>query len=202
MSFDLLSDILRESGLQRRLLDLRRLADGDALRFPCERSIGLHVVTQGRLWLHAPALPEPLALGAGDVAFMARGCTHVLSTRAEPDAAAVASVTEIAAALPEGDAPGAGSAVNRVHSKASRMATATQANRRNARVWFMRGASAPAQAGDVGESEVGAGLPGAGGIVTAGRAANKARPRASRRSRSSRKAGFGWRAASWRAVMM
>ncbi len=111
MSFDLLSDILRESGLQRRLLDLRRLADGDALRFPCERSIGLHVVTQGRLWLHAPALPEPLALGAGDVAFMARGCTHVLSTRAEPDAAAVASVTEIAAALPEGDAPGAGSAV-------------------------------------------------------------------------------------------
>ncbi len=105
MSFDLLANILRESGLQRRLLDLRRLADGHALRFPCERSIGLHVVTQGRLWLHAPALPEPLALAAGDVAFMARGCTHVLSTRAEPDAAAVASVTELAAALPEGDAP-------------------------------------------------------------------------------------------------
>lgn len=111
MAIDLLTDILRESGLQRRLLDPRRLADGHALRFPCERSIGLHVVTQGRLWLHAPALAEPLSLGAGDVAFMARGSTHLLSTRAEPDAAAVASVTDIAPALPEGEPPGAGAAV-------------------------------------------------------------------------------------------
>jgi len=77
---DLLSDVLQQSGLQRRLLDLRHLPAATALRFPCERSMGFHVVTAGRVWVHAPGLAEPLALAAGDVAFMARGCVHVLAT--------------------------------------------------------------------------------------------------------------------------
>ena len=77
---DLLSDVLQQSGLQRRLLDLRHLPVATALRFPCERSMGFHVVTAGRVWVHAPGLAEPLALAAGDVAFMARGCVHVLAT--------------------------------------------------------------------------------------------------------------------------
>jgi AraC-like DNA-binding protein len=77
---DLLSDVLQQSGLQRRLLDLRHLPAATALRFPCERSMGFHVVTAGRVWVHAPGLAEPLALAAGDVAFMGRGCVHVLAT--------------------------------------------------------------------------------------------------------------------------
>jgi AraC-like DNA-binding protein len=77
---DLLSDVLQQAGLQRRLLDLRHLPAATALRFPCERSMGFHVVTAGRVWLHAPGLAEPLALAAGDIAFMARGCVHVLAT--------------------------------------------------------------------------------------------------------------------------
>ncbi|MCM0610399.1 MAG: AraC family transcriptional regulator [Ideonella sp. WA131b] len=77
---DLLSDVLQQSGLQRRLLDLRHLPAATALRFPCERSMGFHVVTAGRAWVHAPGLAEPLALAAGDIAFMARGCVHVLAT--------------------------------------------------------------------------------------------------------------------------
>lgn len=77
---DLLTDLLHQAGLRRRLLDLRRLAAGSALRFPCERSIGLHVVTHGQAWVHAGSLDEPLALNAGDIAVMARGCHHVLST--------------------------------------------------------------------------------------------------------------------------
>ncbi len=77
---DLLSDVLQQAGLQRRLLDLRHLPAATALRFPCERSMGFHVVTQGRVWVHAPGAVEPLALAAGDVAFMARGCVHVLAT--------------------------------------------------------------------------------------------------------------------------
>lgn len=79
---DLLSEVLHQSGLQRRLLDLRHLPAATALRFPCERSMGFHVVTAGRVWVHAPGLAEPLALAAGDVAFMARGCMHVLATEA------------------------------------------------------------------------------------------------------------------------
>lgn len=77
---DLLSDILHQAGLQARLLDPRRLPAATALRFPCERSIGFHVVTQGRLWIHPTDGAEPLALSAGDVALMARGCLHVLAT--------------------------------------------------------------------------------------------------------------------------
>lgn len=78
---DLLTDILQQAGLRRRLLDLSHLADQGALRFPCERSMGLHVVTQGRIHIHADSLPEPLSLQAGDIALMARGCHHVVSTQ-------------------------------------------------------------------------------------------------------------------------
>jgi AraC-like DNA-binding protein len=89
---DLLTDIFRQAGLRRRLLDVRCLADGAALQFPCDKSLGLHVVTDGRLFLHAPALPEPLALAAGDIALMARGCEHLLSSSPVAGAAAVERV--------------------------------------------------------------------------------------------------------------
>lgn len=79
---DLLFDLFHQSGLRRRLLDLSRLPSDVALRFPCERSIGFHVVTRGRVWVHAPDLAEPLALSAGDVALMARGCEHVVAPSA------------------------------------------------------------------------------------------------------------------------
>ena len=45
--------------------------------------MGLHVVTQGRSHIHAPTLEEPLQLDAGDVALMARGCHHVVSSEAK-----------------------------------------------------------------------------------------------------------------------
>ena len=79
---DILSDLFLEAGLSRRLLDLSRLPADGALRFPCERSMGFHVVTRGPVWLHAPGLPEPLAMATGDVALMARGCDHVMAPSA------------------------------------------------------------------------------------------------------------------------
>ena len=78
---DLLTDLLQQAGLRRRLLDLRRLDATTALKFPCDRSIGLHVVTHGPAWIHASTLEQPLALQPGDIAVMARGCHHVLSTQ-------------------------------------------------------------------------------------------------------------------------
>jgi hypothetical protein len=33
--------------LRHRLLDMRSVGAGQALQFPCERSVGLHVVSQG-----------------------------------------------------------------------------------------------------------------------------------------------------------
>jgi len=77
---DLLSDLLQQAGLQRRLLDLSRLGDRAALRFPCNKSMGFHVVMQGSVFIRGEGLDEPLALKAGDMALMARGCDHIVST--------------------------------------------------------------------------------------------------------------------------
>lgn len=89
---DILTDILQQAGLQRRLLDLSALVPGTAIRFPCEKSIGLHAVTQGQVYLIAPTLEEPLVLNAGDVALMARGCEHFLSLEPSADAAQIHTV--------------------------------------------------------------------------------------------------------------
>jgi AraC-like DNA-binding protein len=75
---DLLTDLLRQAGLRRRLLDMRHIGRR-AVRFPCDRSVGIHVVVRGSVYLHAPQLPAPLHLAAGDIAVMARGCRHVVS---------------------------------------------------------------------------------------------------------------------------
>jgi AraC-like DNA-binding protein len=81
---DLLTDILQQAGLRRRLLDMRALVPGVALQFPCEKSLGLHVVTKGRAYVFAPN-QAPMALGTGDIALMARGSTHFVSTSASID---------------------------------------------------------------------------------------------------------------------
>jgi AraC-like DNA-binding protein len=91
---DLLTDILREAGLQRRLLKLRALDADSAIRFPCDRSIGLHVVTKGQAFVLAPGLAEPILLKAGDIALMARGCTHLVSARRTLDADMPVSMAE------------------------------------------------------------------------------------------------------------
>lgn len=105
---DPLTTVLRSAGLARRLLDLSELSATRALRFPCERSIGLHVVLRGPVFLHAPPLAEPLALDTGDVAVMARGCVHVLGVRPELDEL---SVAPIAVGAPPGTAPTPGASV-------------------------------------------------------------------------------------------
>jgi AraC-like DNA-binding protein len=79
---DLLADVLRQSGVKKRILNQRSFARPTALLFPCERSFGFHVVTQGRGYIHTAG--EVIALAAGDVALMARGCNHVVSTSDKP----------------------------------------------------------------------------------------------------------------------
>ncbi len=81
---DMLSEILQTAGLKRRLLDVHGLSSDHGLRFPCERSFGLHSVTRGQAYVHAPNLAEPLALQAGDLVLMARGCVHQLSLSPQP----------------------------------------------------------------------------------------------------------------------
>lgn len=105
---DLLTDVLHQAGLRRRLVDLSSLSQATALQFPCVKSIGLHAVLSGEVFLHSPSLQTPLALRAGDVAVMARGCHHVLSLQALPPAHSVPvgtlSAPESAAVPVEGGA--------------------------------------------------------------------------------------------------
>lgn len=91
---DILAELLRESGLRRRVLNQRGLPTGGALSFPCTRSIGFHVVTSGEAWLHRPGDRAPLHLRRGDVALMARGCEHVLSAEPKYDSGSVRPLHE------------------------------------------------------------------------------------------------------------
>lgn len=76
---DLLADVLRQAGLKGRLIHQRAFARDAALEFPCDKSFGFHVVTQGTAWIRGPE-EAPIRLQAGDIALMARGCDHVVST--------------------------------------------------------------------------------------------------------------------------
>ena len=112
---DLLSELFRQAGLRHRLLDMRSVGAGQALQFPCERSVGLHVVSQGEVFVHAPALPEPLHLRAGDIALMARGCLHSVSDSASLDRA---EPVALAGHWPNAAKALSGPAANRVMSGA------------------------------------------------------------------------------------
>lgn len=92
---DLLTDLLQGAMLRRRLLDQRHLGAGKALNFACDKSIGLHVVVRGTVYLHAPKLEAPIELHTGDVVLMARGCTHLVSTSAKPDGAVAISAEDL-----------------------------------------------------------------------------------------------------------
>lgn len=114
---DILSDILHVAGLRRRLLDLHALTPEAALRFPCDRSFGLHAVTRGRAFVHAPNLDEPLELQAGDLVLMARGCVHLLSLDRTPPARS--TTVPIATFVGGGLADGAPAAVSSANATSS-----------------------------------------------------------------------------------
>ncbi len=77
---DLLSDILKNSGMQRRVLSQRSFRTETQLPFPCGKSLGFHIVVQGKAYLHALDTKEVIELSAGDIALMPRGSDHIVST--------------------------------------------------------------------------------------------------------------------------
>ena len=81
---DLLTDILTTSGMKANLLNRRIIYKPWALRFPCPVSIGFHVVTQGEAYLWRESSHTPEKIGRGDIAFMARGMHHHISTHPDP----------------------------------------------------------------------------------------------------------------------
>lgn len=80
---DILDDIFKQADLKRKILNQRSIYEAMTLRFPCNRSIGFHVVTHGEAFLYLDNQKEPLALKRGDIAVMARGVNHYLSTESQ-----------------------------------------------------------------------------------------------------------------------
>lgn len=76
-NMDLLADILKLSGVQKRMLNQRELDANSVLKFPCNKSIGFHVVTHGEVTIEY-ANKKRLSLKRGDLALMARGIDHQL----------------------------------------------------------------------------------------------------------------------------
>lgn len=103
-SIDPFSAMLRDTGLARRLLDLSDLVPTRALRFPCQRSMGLHLVLRGPVFLHASEVSEPLCLGSGDVAVLGRGHDHLLSTQSTLDGLQVDQIRLSPGGVPDASA--------------------------------------------------------------------------------------------------
>jgi AraC-like DNA-binding protein len=81
MFMDLLSDLFRQAGMKGRLLHWEGLPKRFTLQFPCDKSMGFHAVTHGSVFLHlSDDSVRPIELNKGDVALMARGRDHLLST--------------------------------------------------------------------------------------------------------------------------
>jgi AraC-like DNA-binding protein len=79
-SMDVLNDLLKHAGLKSKVLGHRSLTKSTSIEFPCNRSIGFHVVTYGQAFIHTKNKMKPLLLNKGDIALMARGCDHIVST--------------------------------------------------------------------------------------------------------------------------
>lgn len=77
---DILTDILKTAGLRKRILNQHSLFKSWGLKFPCPQSIGFHVVTQGTAYLWKSNDAIPIILNKGDIAFMARGINHYITT--------------------------------------------------------------------------------------------------------------------------
>lgn len=79
---DLLDDVFKQAGLKSRLIEYRTFLKSDSLKFPCEKSVGFHVVTHGTASIHHGKSKNVITLKKGDIALMSRGCHHTVC--AEP----------------------------------------------------------------------------------------------------------------------
>lgn len=77
---DVLSDILSLSGVEKSALIHHSLYQPWAMRFPCDKSMGFHVVTQGEMYVRGAFLKEPLLMKKGDILLISRGHNHEIST--------------------------------------------------------------------------------------------------------------------------
>ncbi len=77
---DVLTDILNSAGLRKSLLARHAFFEPWAMRMPCAKSMGFHMVTHGEAYVRAPRFPTPLRLDRGDIILINRGFDHEVAT--------------------------------------------------------------------------------------------------------------------------
>jgi AraC-like DNA-binding protein len=77
---DVLSDILASAGLRKSLLVRHAFYSPWAMRMPCDKSMGFHLLTQGEAWVRARRFEAPVHLERGDIILINRGFDHEIST--------------------------------------------------------------------------------------------------------------------------
>lgn len=93
---DILSDILQTAGLRKRILNQREVPQGWQMDFPCDKSMGFHVILKGEVEVSGLAdVTAPERLKAGDVLFMARGFCHQLTAPVEGGALVVSGAYQL-----------------------------------------------------------------------------------------------------------
>lgn len=77
---DILTDILNSAGLRKSLLVRRAIYRPWAMRFPCAKSMGFHILTHGKAYIRASRFAEPIELRRGDIVLLKRGFDHEIAT--------------------------------------------------------------------------------------------------------------------------
>ena len=77
---DVLTDILNSAGLRKSLLARHAFHTPWAMRLPCDKSMGFHIVTHGEAYVRAPRFEIPLRLERGDIILLNRGFDHEVAT--------------------------------------------------------------------------------------------------------------------------
>jgi AraC-like DNA-binding protein len=77
---DILTDILNSAGMAKPQLLRLSFFTPQARTFPCAKSIGFHLITQGEGYVRWASGHEPLPLGRGDIVMIKRGLGHEVAT--------------------------------------------------------------------------------------------------------------------------
>lgn len=91
---DLLADILKMAGLQGRMIYKKSIQKSQLLQFPCEKSLGFHVILKGEVEL-VYGKNKKQVLKTGDVALMSRGVHHQLINKSNHEVTFVSGVYQL-----------------------------------------------------------------------------------------------------------
>lgn len=94
---DILSEIINDSRWKGDLLARNSFYKPWGLKFPCEKSAGFHIITQGKCIVRYKS--KSITLAKGDILFMARGFTHELASHENQKAMDIKKFREIAEEL-------------------------------------------------------------------------------------------------------